>query len=96
MDMNKEEAIQKSTTTFNSAADYFDAPALSFWNRFGQRTIDRLELQSGNQILDVCCGTGASAIPAAKQVGATGSVLGVDLADSLLELARHKSQYGLT
>lgn len=92
MDMNKEEAIQKSTTTFNSAADYFDAPALSFWNRFGQRTIDRLELQSGNQILDVCCGTGASAIPAAKQVGATGSVLGVDLADSLLELARHKSQ----
>jgi ubiquinone/menaquinone biosynthesis C-methylase UbiE len=97
MDMNKEEAIQKSTITFNSAADYFDAPALSFWNRFGQRTIDRLELRSGNQILDVCCGTGASAIPAAKQVGATGSVLGVDLADSLLELARHKSQQqGLT
>ena len=41
--MNKEEAIQRSTTTFNSAADYFDAPALSFWNRFGQRTIDRLD-----------------------------------------------------
>jgi ubiquinone/menaquinone biosynthesis C-methylase UbiE len=91
--MNKEEAIQRSTTTFNAAADYFDAPALSFWNRFGQRTIDRLELKSGHQVLDVCCGTGASAIPAAKEVGSTGSVLGVDLADSLLELARHKSHH---
>jgi ubiquinone/menaquinone biosynthesis C-methylase UbiE len=90
--MNQEEAIAKAITTFNSAADYFDAPALSFWNRFGQRTIDRLELQSGDRVLDVCCGSGASAIPAALRVGTTGSVLGVDLAESLLELARQKSQ----
>jgi ubiquinone/menaquinone biosynthesis C-methylase UbiE len=90
--MNKEEAIEKSTTTFNSAADYFDAPALSFWNRFGQKTIDRIQLQPGDQVLDVCCGSGASAIPAAVQVGTTGSILGVDLANSLLELARQKSQ----
>jgi SAM-dependent methyltransferase len=42
--------------------------------------------------LDVCCGTGASAIPAALCVGSGGSVLGVDVAESLLELARKKSQ----
>ncbi len=90
--MNKAEAIQKSTTTFNSAADYFDAPALSFWNRFGQNTIDKIQLQPGAKVLDVCCGSGASAIPAAVQVGNTGSVLGADLADSLLTLARTKSQ----
>jgi ubiquinone/menaquinone biosynthesis C-methylase UbiE len=90
--MNKEEAIQKSTITFNSAADYFDAPALSFWNRFGQNTIERIQLQPGAKVLDVCCGSGASAIPAAVKVGNTGSVLGADLADALLELARQKSQ----
>jgi ubiquinone/menaquinone biosynthesis C-methylase UbiE len=90
--VNKEEALQKSTITFNAAADYFDAPALSFWNRFGQRTIEQLQLQPGQQVLDVCCGTGASAIPAAHQVGAHGSVLGADLAASLLDLARQKSQ----
>jgi ubiquinone/menaquinone biosynthesis C-methylase UbiE len=90
--MNKEEAIRKSTTTFNSAADYFDAPALSFWNRFGQNTVDRIQLPLGAQVLDVCCGSGASAIPAAIKVGKTGSVLGADLADSLLALARQKSQ----
>ncbi|AFY95535.1 class I SAM-dependent methyltransferase [Chamaesiphon minutus] len=95
--MNKEEAVNKATTTFNSAADYFDAPALCFWNRFGRRTIELADLQSGMRVLDVCCGTGASAIPAAIQVGATGSVLGVDLANALLELARKKSQQqGLT
>jgi ubiquinone/menaquinone biosynthesis C-methylase UbiE len=95
--MNKEEAIQKSTITFNAAADYFDAPALSFWNRFGRNTVDRLQLQVGAKVLDVCCGSGASAIPAAVKVGNTGSVLGADLANSLLDLARQKSQQqGLT
>lgn len=90
--MSKEEAIKKAEITFNSAADYFDRPALSFWNRFGQRTIDLANLQPGMRGLDVCCGSGASAIPAAIKVGATGSVLGVDVAELLLELARNKSQ----
>jgi ubiquinone/menaquinone biosynthesis C-methylase UbiE len=95
--MNRDEAIENAEKTFNSAADYFDAPALSFWNRFGQRTIDLLELQSGDRVLDVCCGSGASAIAAAMKVGNHGSVLGVDIAESLLELGRNKSQQqGLT
>lgn len=50
----------------------------------------------GDRVLDVCCGTGASAIPAAVCVGSTGQVLGIDIAESLLELARNKSrQQGL-
>lgn len=90
--ISKEEMSAKTEAIFNAASDYFDAPALSFWNRFGQGTIDRLSLGLGDRVLDVCCGTGASAIPAAVSVGATGQVLGIDLAESLLELARHKSQ----
>lgn len=94
--ISKEEAIAKAETTFNAASEYFDAPPLSFWNRFGQRTIDRLSLHPGDRILDVCCGSGASAIPAAACVGSTGHVLGIDIAESLLELARKKSrQQGL-
>ncbi|MEO0968233.1 MAG: class I SAM-dependent methyltransferase [Cyanobacteria bacterium J06639_18] len=94
--LNKQEAIAKIEKTFNTASDYFDAPALSFWNRFGLQTIDRLSLRSGDRVLDVCCGSGASAIPAAVRVGATGIVLGIDIAESLLELGREKSrQQGL-
>jgi ubiquinone/menaquinone biosynthesis C-methylase UbiE len=90
--MNKAETIARTEAVFNAASDYFDAPALSFWNRFGQRTIDRLSLRNGDHVLDVCCGTGASAIPAAVCVGSTGKVLGIDIAESLLQLGRNKSQ----
>jgi SAM-dependent methyltransferase len=41
--------------------------------------------------LDVCCGSGASAIPAAEVVGPAGSVIGIDLAENLLALARAKA-----
>jgi ubiquinone/menaquinone biosynthesis C-methylase UbiE len=85
-------ARQKAATTYNAAADYFDHPANSFWARYGQRTIERLELKSGERVLDVCCGSGASAIPAAEMVGPSGSVVGIDLAENLLELARSKAK----
>ncbi|MEM1369020.1 MAG: class I SAM-dependent methyltransferase, partial [Cyanobacteria bacterium P01_H01_bin.15] len=88
--LSKEEIIAKTKTVFNAAADHFDDPALSFWNRFGQKIVNRLALQTGDLVLDVCCGTGSSAIPAAHIVGPTGQVLGVDLAESLLALAQEK------
>lgn len=89
---NREETIANTKKIFNAASDYFDAPALSFWNRFGQQTVERLSLRRGDQVLDVCCGTGASAIPAAVRVGSNGKVLGIDIAESLLELARNKAR----
>jgi ubiquinone/menaquinone biosynthesis C-methylase UbiE len=90
--MSKEEGLARAAKVFNTASDYFDHPALSFWNRYGQNTINRLALSQGDRVLDVCCGSGASAIPAAVSFGSTGYVLGIDIAESLLELARKKSQ----
>lgn len=91
-----EDAKQKAATTYNAASDYFDHPANTFWERYGRRTVERLRLAHGSRVLDVCCGSGASAIPAAKIVGPGGSVVGVDLAENLLELARAKAkQLGL-
>src|SRR6516225_5283124 len=54
--------------TYNAAADYYDHPAVSFWDRYGRRTVGRLPLVSGMAVLDVCCGMGTSAIPAAERV----------------------------
>jgi ubiquinone/menaquinone biosynthesis C-methylase UbiE len=86
----------KAATTYNSAADHFDDAPLAFWERTGKRTVDRLYLASGSNVLDVGCGTGASALPAAAIVGPTGHVTGVDLADRLLEQGRAKAaQRGL-
>ena len=81
----------KAATTYNAAADYFDDNTLSFWNKYGIATVDRLELSKGMKILDVACGSGASALPAAKAVGSNGSVIAVDLAENLLSLGRAKA-----
>ncbi len=90
------EAKLRAASTYNAAADFFDAPALSFWDRIGRRTVERMTLKRGANVLDACCGSGASAIPAAEAVGAGGRVLGLDLAENLLCLARVKaSRLGL-
>jgi SAM-dependent methyltransferase len=67
---------------YGSAADHFDDVRLSFWDRYGRLTVERLQLPAGVSVLDVGCGTGASALPAARSVGPTGKVIGVDLAES--------------
>jgi ubiquinone/menaquinone biosynthesis C-methylase UbiE len=92
-----DDARARAAKTYNAAADAYDDDANSFWARFGRATVERLGLSKGHNVLDVCCGSGASAIPAAEAVGPAGRVLGVDLSDGLLGLARAKaSQRGLT
>jgi ubiquinone/menaquinone biosynthesis C-methylase UbiE len=86
-----DDAKARATATYDAAADAYDDAANTFWDRFGRRTIDRLQLRPGERVLDVCCGSGASAIPAAEAVGPMGSVLGIDLATKLLDLARAKA-----
>jgi SAM-dependent methyltransferase len=83
----------KATTaaTYGATADHFDDAALSFWERFGSATAERLDLRPGERILDACCGTGASALPAAQQVGEQGRVIGIDLSEGALALARAKA-----
>lgn len=91
------ETKQKTAATYNAASDVYDAPVNSFWDRFGRRTVERLELANGARVLDVCCGSGASSIPAAEAIGKEGSVLRVDLAENLLVLATTKAKRkGLT
>jgi ubiquinone/menaquinone biosynthesis C-methylase UbiE len=82
---------QRVAATYNAAADHFDDDPLGFWDRFGRGTVARLKVAPGARVLDVACGSGASALPAAEGVGPTGAVLGVDLADRLLTLARTKA-----
>jgi ubiquinone/menaquinone biosynthesis C-methylase UbiE len=86
-----ESAQDRAAFTYNAAADFYDASPLGFWDYFGRRTVELASLPVGSRVLDVCCGAGASALPAAEAVGPTGKVIGVDLAKQLLESARAKA-----
>ena len=85
------ESAARAGRTYAAAADHYQRPALGFWDRWGAVTVSRLDLSEGQHVLDVCCGAGASAIPAARAVGTTGAVLGLDLAEPLLALARQRA-----
>lgn len=87
-----EAAKRKAQKAYDAASDNFDAEPLGFLRRYGRRTVERMHLHRGARILDVCCGTGASALPAAQAVGSEGTVIAVDLADKMLELGRAKAK----
>ncbi|MBX3465050.1 MAG: methyltransferase domain-containing protein [Planctomycetes bacterium] len=85
-------SLQRTGAAYDAAADHFDAAPLQFWDRYGRRTVARLALRPGQRVLDVCCGTGASALPAARAVGPRGRVVAVDLSARLLEQAAAKAR----
>lgn len=84
-------AASRVAQAYNRASPYYDAAPLSFWDRFGAETVDRLALPSGSTVLDVCCGMGASALPAARAVGPRGRVLAVDVAAEPIARGRDRA-----
>lgn len=86
-----DEHARRVAAAYGAAADHYDRRALSFWDRYGAATVSRLRLAPGRRVLDLCCGAGASALPAARAVGAAGHVLGIDVAAPMLALARTRA-----
>ena len=82
---------QQISDAFTAAADLHNARPLRFFTAFGERTVGRAGLTPGEYVLDVCSGSGTTAIPAARTVAPSGRVIGLDLAAPLLELARVKA-----
>ncbi|XWN33258.1 MAG: methyltransferase domain-containing protein [Devosia sp.] len=83
----------RAAATYNAAADSFDSVPLGFWHRHGTKTVASLDLMPGAEVLDVGCGSGASAVPAAKAVGPDGHVTGIDVAENMLRLAIRKAHF---
>lgn len=55
------------------------------------RVLAATDVQAGQRVLDVACGTGILAREAERIVGTDGSVVGVDINDGMLAVARSKS-----
>lgn len=55
---------------------------------FGQAALEAAAPISGERVLDVGCGAGASSLDLATRVGSGGRVLGLDISEPLIERAR--------
>ena len=53
--------------------------------------LDMAALQPGEEVLDVACGTGLVTCRAAAQVGPTGTVVGTDIAEKMIQHARQEA-----
>ncbi len=57
-----------------------------------ERLLSRADIATGQRILDVGCGTGASVLALCERVGPSGAVEGLDIAERMLERARQRAQ----
>ena len=75
-----------------SAAEIYEEfflPAL--FQDWGPRVAEAAQVQPGQQVLDVACGTGVLARAVAERVGAAGSVVGLDVNDGMLAVAERNA-----
>jgi ubiquinone/menaquinone biosynthesis C-methylase UbiE len=68
--------------------EFFIAALFGEW---ADRVVDAARIQAGQRVLDVACGTGILARAAAKRVGASGLVVGLDINAGMLAVAARKA-----
>jgi SAM-dependent methyltransferase len=76
---------------FDAAEPGFTAWSPLLWDPIGKATVSAAAPGPGDHVLDACCGAGASTLPAARAVGPTGRVDGVDLSEQLLAAGRERA-----
>ena len=75
-----------------SAAEVYEEfflPAL--FQEWAKPVVKAAHLQAGQRVLDVACGTGVLARAALDAVGSSGTVVGLDINEGMLEVARSKT-----
>lgn len=59
---------------------------------FEDLLVEEVSARSGGQVLDVGCGTGSTTLAAARQLGAKGRCVGVDISEPMLAAARARAE----
>jgi SAM-dependent methyltransferase len=78
------EVAGRSWAEFQEGLDRQVAP-------LGRRAMAALAPAPGERIIDIGCGAGETSLELARAVGGGGSILGVDLSEPLLEIARRRA-----
>jgi SAM-dependent methyltransferase len=85
--------VSVSAETLTDMPEY--APMLTAYHRAHaaemRAMVEDLPVQAGDCVLDIPCGDGAYTLLLAEKVGSSGSVVGIDLSASYVELARARA-----
>ena len=92
---NAQEVIEMKRSDWNKVAGGWDKWDWKLNERLGflnQLLVGFAQLRSGQRVLDLGSGTGYPALLAAQIVGPEGKVLGIDLAENMLEVSRRRAK----
>jgi len=94
MTQAKQDILDREHKTWSSVAEGWkkhDARLKESGEPVTNRLIELAAIKVGHRVLDIASGTGEPAIPAAQLVGESGFVVGTDLAEDMLAVARDKA-----
>lgn len=91
MSQTKEERVHQVFQSIYKKYDVMNS-VISFQRHKAWRkdTMKRMNVQSGNRALDLCCGTADWTIALAEAVGSNGQVIGLDFSENMLKIAKEK------
>src|SRR5262245_18402472 len=83
------ETTQETFQLTAEMAEAYEAQFVpAFFAQWAPRLLDAAAVRIGQRVLDVACGTGIVARLAASRVGDSGAVVGLDLNEAMLAVAR--------
>lgn len=88
--MSELDTGQVSHTAAEIYEEFF-VPAL--FAEWGSRLADAADVKSGDRVLDIACGTGTLARTVAERVGQSGSVVGLDVNEGMLAVAKLRAPH---
>jgi ubiquinone/menaquinone biosynthesis C-methylase UbiE len=82
---DRDEQKANIASLYNSVAPLYGQVGPDAFACAGRQLVERMNIAEGTQVLDVGVGRGANLFPAAEKVGPRGQVIGIDLAEKMLQ-----------
>jgi SAM-dependent methyltransferase len=84
-------ATERGQVTRDAAEVYEEQFVPALFQQWAPRVAGAADLRPGQRVLDVACGTGVLGREIAERVGPSGQVVGLDLNEGMLAVARRKA-----
>ncbi len=93
--MSTDTAARKALTRaiFERIAPEYDLAGPGCFAHYGRRLVEVIGVAPGQRVLDVATGRGAVLFPAAERVGASGEVVGIDLAEAMVRATGDEAKH---